>query len=205
MTPRVLAGILLLPLLCPAQTQEPIDIGTKFSTTVEESLFGTTTATTGGFRGEIFYLEPMTLALPKFSKLKPVGAIYTDYLYIPRRSFTQGFPGVTDRFEWFAIDYAGKFFINNDGKFEFVLISDDGSKLYVDRHLVINNDGHHPALRKQGAIKLSRGLHQIRLSYFQGPRDEIALVLGIRTPDKPDWRVFNMKDFRPPAGSDAGR
>jgi hypothetical protein len=37
--------------------------------------------------------------------MKPVGTIHTSSLNIPPRIFTDGFPGVTDRFEWFAIDY----------------------------------------------------------------------------------------------------
>ena len=45
-----------------------------------------------------------TSHLPKFEKMKPVGTIYTSSLNLPPQDFRQGFPGVTSRFEWFAID-----------------------------------------------------------------------------------------------------
>ncbi len=43
-----------------------------------------------------------------------------------------GFPGLTDRFEWFAMDYSGKFWIDRTGLYRFRLVSDDGAMLYVD-------------------------------------------------------------------------
>jgi hypothetical protein len=63
----------------------------------------------GRFRGEIYHIDPGSQKLPNFSKLKPVGAIYTPYLCVPLRSFDEGFPGVAERFEWFAMDFTGRF------------------------------------------------------------------------------------------------
>src|SRR5579863_4188241 len=157
----------------------PEDVGAKFSTTVVESLFGTTVVDPSRLRGDIYYLKPGSPSLPNFKKLKPVGSIYTNGFNIPQREFTEGFPGVTDRFEWFAIDYTGKFYIANPGRYEFVLISDDGSNLYVDGKKVVHNDGLHPVQRAEGSVRLAKGLHAIRLSYFQGPREWIALIMGI--------------------------
>ncbi len=91
--------------------------------------FGVTVVDSIGLRGDIYLLRPNTDALPKFQKLKPVGAVYTSSLNIPPRSFLEGFPGVTDRYEWFAIDYHGTFWIDEPGKYRFLLASDDGSKL----------------------------------------------------------------------------
>jgi hypothetical protein len=201
-TRAALAVSAVLVPLCLAQSPAPPEeMGVRFSATVTESLFGTATATTSGLHGQIYFLEPQTLALPRFAKLQPVGSIYTDTLYIPPREFSEGFPGVTDRFEWFAIDYTGSFYVSNPGRYRFVLISDDGSKLYIDDKVVVNNDGHHPPMRKDGAAKLAKGVHRIRVSYFQGPRNQIALVLGVRKPSDSEWRVFNTKEFLPPASS----
>jgi hypothetical protein len=203
---RLILGASISVPICFSQTPPPpADMGVKFSTTVVESLFGTATATTAGLRGLVYFLEPETLALPDFEKLKPVGTIYTNFLYIPPREFSEGFPGVTDRFEWFAIDYTGRFFISDPGRYEFVLISDDGSKLYIDEQVVIDNNGHHSPFKKGGATELSNGVHSIRISYFQGPRFMIALVLGVRKPGDPKWRVFDMKEFRPPSNDSPGK
>ena len=160
--------------------------------------FGTTVVMPYGLRGDIYLLRPGTERLPKFEKLESVGSIYTASLNVPPRDFSLGFPGVTNRFEWFAIDYNGKFWIDTPGTYRFLLTSDDGSKLYIDGRKVIDNDGTHPAQTEEGQIKLSGGSHRIRVSYFQGPRFHVALVLLVAGPDDLDWKVFSTDDFRPP-------
>jgi hypothetical protein len=192
----------ILPVACMAQSSSsplPEDMGVKFSTTVVEWLFGTTVVDPTRLHGQIYYLKPGTSRLPSFKKLKPVGSIYTNGFYIPRTAFDQGFPGVTDRFEWFAIDYTGKFYVANAGKYDFAVISDDGSILYVDGKKVVRNDGLHPTRRADGSVTMAEGVHSLRLSYFQGPREWVALVLAIRQPGEKDWRIFNTDDFKPAA------
>lgn len=167
--------------------------------TEETPLFGTTVVIPFGLRGDIYYLKPGTLMLPKFEKLEPVGTIYAHSLNIKPREFTEGFPGVTDRFEWFAIDYHGRFYIDKPGKYDFSLISDDGSKLFIDNKLIIDNDHDHPPRQVDGRVTLSGGIHRIRIEYFQGPRTGIALMLGVLEPGEKDWHIFNTDHFRPPA------
>ncbi len=159
--------------------------------------FGVTVIDAYGLRGEIYLLRPETGWLPKFDKLEPVGAIYTSSLNIPPRNFQEGFPGVTDRFEWFAIDYRGHFYVDNPGKYRFILASDDGSKLYVDSKTVIDNDGVHAMKAEEGSITLKGGIHRIRISYFQGPRADVGLILAVARPGE-DWRIFSTNEFRPP-------
>jgi hypothetical protein len=130
--------------------------------------------------------------------MKPVGTIYTTALNVPTRDFTQGFPGVTKRFEWFAIDYTGRFWIQKPGVYEFNLTSDDGAKLYIDGRESIDNDGQHPPVTRQGRTSLSGGIHRIRVSYFQGPRYQVALVLKVAGPDDKEPRVFSTDEFKPP-------
>ncbi len=105
---------------------------------------------------------------------------------------------MTKRIEWFAIDYHGRFWIEHPGKYRFSLSSDDGSKLYIDDRVVINSDGLHAPQTDVGSISLSGGIHRIRVSYFQGPRFQVALVLLVAGPGEP-WRVFNTNEFKPPA------
>ena len=132
-------------------------------------------------KGDIYYLDPGTQRLPTdFRKLKSVGSIYTPSLNIPTRNFTQGFPGVTDHFEWFAIDYNGEFRVRVPARYQFRLTSDDGSKLFIDAKLVIDNDGTHSTRMREGSVSLSPGKHTIEVQYFQGPRAEVALVLDVK-------------------------
>ncbi len=136
--------------------------------------------------------------LPDFEALKPIGRIYTTTLNVPVRDFREGFPGVTGRIEWFAIDYTTRFWIEKPGKYSFLLDSDDGSILYVDGRKVIDNDCVHPTTVATGAARLEGGIHEMRVSYFQGPPVQVALRLFIKPPGE-KARIFNTDEFRPPA------
>ncbi len=161
--------------------------------------FGTTVVDTAGFRGTVYHLSHRSQALPgALKKMKPQGVIYTRSLNVPPRDFKEGFPGVTKRFEWFGIDYEGKFWIERAGRYEFALTSDDGSVLYIDGDEVINNDGMHPPVTKKGSVQLAHGAHDIRVRYFQGPRFHVALILQVAPPGGA-LRVFSMDEFRPHA------
>jgi hypothetical protein len=139
-----------------------------------------------------------TAKLPKFERLHPIGNIYTTRLNVPARQFWQGFPGVTGRFEWFAIDYTARFWIETPGRYSFRLLSDDGSALYIDERRIIDNDCIHAPMTVDGSVSLEGGIHEMRVSYFQGPRYHVALVLEVRVPGG-QWRIFDTQDFKPPA------
>ena len=163
--------------------------------------FGTTVVVPGGLTGRIYHLHHNTQKLPDFGKMKPKGTIYTSKLDVAPQDFRAGFPGVTKRFEWFAIDYTGRFWIERPGVYRFVLTSDDGSILEIDGAEVINNDGQHPAREESGSLKLTKGIHTIRVSYFQGPKWEVALVLRVAAPGG-DLEIFDTNRFRPVDGSE---
>jgi hypothetical protein len=159
--------------------------------------FGITIVIPSGLHGDVYFIGPNSTRLPDFQKLKPLGTIYTTALNIPAQDFKQGFPGMPKRFEWFAIDYTGKFWIDNPGLYGFSLTSDDGSRLYIDDREIIDNDGIHPPEERTGSVVLTAGIHRIRVSYFQGPRFQVALVLRVAPPQGP-LRVFSTDEFRPP-------
>jgi len=126
--------------------------------------FGTTVAINSGLKGIIYFLSRDTQMLPDFRKMKPRGTIYTTSLNVPPQDFREGFPGVTKRTEWFAIDYTGRFWIERPGNYNWLLTSDDGAKLYIDDALVIDQDGVHPAEEHAKFVNLTRGIHKIRVS-----------------------------------------
>jgi len=136
-------------------------------------------------------------AASEVEKMKSVGTIYTTSLNIPPQDFQQGFPGVSKRFEWFAIDYAGKFWIPKPGVYHFALTSDDGSKLYIDDDLVVDDDGQHPPVTESASVILSGGIHRIRVAYFQGPRFHVALQLQVAREGE-ELRIFSTDEFKPP-------
>lgn len=159
--------------------------------------FGTTVVDSSGLQGRVYHLEPKTERLPKLSRMRPVGTVYTLSLNVWPQSFEQGFPSITERFEWFAIEYTGKFWIENPGTYRFSLLADDGAKLFIDDKLVIANDGVHGANAVSASASLTRGVHEIKVEYFQGPRFTVALVLAVARPGEA-WRIFHMHDFKPP-------
>ncbi len=163
-----------------------------------EVKFGVTVVIPSGLKGQIYKLNEYTDHLPDFAKRKPIGTIYTTKLNVPPQDFREGFPGVTKRIEWFAIEYTGRFWIEKAGEYRFLLLSDDGSKLYVDDALLIDNDGIHGPIERSGQAVLSRGVHRIRVAYFQGPRMHLALVLRVGRPGE-EYRIFNTDEFKPPA------
>jgi hypothetical protein len=183
-----LAVVLAAP-LAQQPPAPPLELGT---------VFGTTVVIPSGLKGEIYHLPPGTDTLAVLGRLTPVGVIYTTNLNVPPQDFLLGFPGVTDRFEWFAIDYTGKFWIERPGIYRFRLLSDDGAMLYIDGQLIADNDGTHAAESRRGSVWLERGAHNIRVPYYQGPRETVALRLEVAGPGEEMPRVFSTDEFKPP-------
>ena len=156
--------------------------------------------TPAGLHGTLYLIPRDSTVLPDFEgdQVQHVGELWTDTLNILPRHWRSGFPGLTDRFEWFAIDYQGRFWIDTPGRYAFALLSDDGSRLFLDDVPLIDNDCQHPPDLRVAAVKLEGGGHRIRVSYFQGPRDCLALVLALAGPDR-RWRVFDTRVFKPPS------
>jgi outer membrane protein OmpA-like peptidoglycan-associated protein len=146
-------------------------------------------------KGTIYALAEDTERMPDdLDKRKPIGVIYADKLDVPPRDFTSGFPGVTDRFEWFGVLYTGTFEVAQAGTYGWRLLSDDGSRLWIDGKEVIDNDGVHGFDGPSGEIALAKGPHTMRLWYFQGPATEIGLQLFVIPPGGEE-KIFALSDF----------
>jgi hypothetical protein len=76
-----------------------------------------------------------------------------------------------------------------------------GAKLFIDGKPIVDADG---LGRREpgGSVKLSSGIHQIRVPYFQGPRYHLCLILRVSRPGDPSFRVFDTDDFAPPLNED---
>lgn len=62
------------------------------------------------------------------------------------------------------------------GEYSFFTSSDDGSRLYIDEQLIVNNDGLHGMVEKSGTMNLEAGLHAIVVTYFDnGGGDGLAV------------------------------
>jgi PA14 domain len=144
----------------------------------------------GVLRGYVYSLPLETRTLPDFRAMRPAGAVCTDALAVTERRGYPGFPGLRHPVEWFGVDFQGTFVVASPGLFHFRLTSDDGSQLYIDGALVIDNDGFHATRAAQGDVYLDAGPHGITVPYWQGP-GPFALILEVARPGD-GYQVFHV-------------
>lgn len=147
--------------------------------------------------GEIYVLPVNTKKLPNFRKLKPVGKIYINKLNIHKQPFLMGFAEITTRFKFFAIRYKGNFYVPESCNMCFSLKSDDGSKLFINDTLVIDNDYIHELQTKENCIHLTKGLQKLEVQYFQGPEVDSGLVLEYKINKDEKYKLFDLEEFNP--------
>ena len=140
-------------------------------------IFGTDVMSGHGLIGQVYVPGGAIIRMPDFDRLTPVYTFITPNLDVPKRDYTQGFPTPEMRtvVENFAIRFRGELAIDIPGKYHFGLYSDDGSKLYIDGKLVVDNDGIHSPKGEHGTMTLLTGTYPVEIQYFQGPRESIAL------------------------------
>ncbi|MGH1421062.1 MAG: PQQ-dependent sugar dehydrogenase [Hyphomonas sp.] len=92
--------------------------------------------------------------------------IHTEYVNSINAS-TQGALFEGGPVDNFAARYTGQFSAEQAGDFTYFLNSDDGSQLYIDGQLVIDNDFTHGAQEKTATITLAAGVHEIEVRFFE--------------------------------------
>lgn len=74
----------------------------------------------------------------------------------------------------FALIYEGYLKIDTTGSYIFGTSSDDGSALYIDDTLRVNNDGLHSNTYVESKFNITKGVHKFSLRYFQSGGDIIC-------------------------------
>ena len=67
----------------------------------------------------------------------------------------------------FALVFEGFIEIEQEGVYDFYLTSDDGSQLFINQKLIVDNDGSHSTRQRSARIALKAGLHPIKVLYFE--------------------------------------
>jgi hypothetical protein len=62
--------------------------------------------------------------------------------------------------------WKGYIYVDQTGGYKFLTDSDDGSMLYLDGELIVNNDGDHGMQERAGYAYLQQGFHAIKMVYF---------------------------------------
>lgn len=94
----------------------------------------------------------------------------------------------------FGLQASGYLFLEKDDNIVFQLASDDGSSMWVDGKMLIDNDGTHGQSPKEAEIALRAGYHPIRIEYFQGGGGK-GIVLKWARHGSPGFKVIPEGTF----------
>ncbi|MCE2401783.1 hypothetical protein J4G08_12970 [Candidatus Poribacteria bacterium] len=139
-----------------------------------------------GFIGQVYIPGHTLHRIPDFKRMSPVYTFATAKLDVAPRHYTEGFPTPQKQnvLENFAVHFRGKLAVDTPGTYMFELISDDGSKLFINGKLVVDNDGVHDDRSRKSYIALTTGFHPVEIHYFQGPRYSITLQWFYKPPNR---------------------
>jgi len=108
-----------------------------------------------GFRYD--YFEGTWTQLPDFAAMTPKrSGVTTDFDIIE----------LSDVYDDFGFSFSGYILITTAGNYSFHVNSNDGSRLWINNNLVVDNDGIHGAQEVSGTVNLTEGFHAFRLNYF---------------------------------------
>src|SRR5262249_51143945 len=79
----------------------------------------------------------------------------------------------------FGADITGCLNVAADGDYSFSLNSDDGSLLFIDGNLIVDNGGGHSPAVASGTATLVAGLHTFEVQFFEDFGGESGVDLGL--------------------------
>lgn len=99
-----------------------------------------------------------------------------------------------DAEDHFAYEFRSWIKIPERGVYRFYTFSDDGSRLFVDDQVVVDNDGSHNSRRQDGKVALEAGYHELSILYFEDYMGQV-LEVGVSSRDiremtLPDHMLF---------------
>jgi len=115
--------------------------------------------TPNGLNFSYYTIPENSEKIPDFSLLNPS---------LKGKTYEISLDHVKNTGENFAVLYEGFIDIKVEGEYRFFTFSDDGSRLWIDDALVVDNDGSHGTKEVSGVKVLKPGKHAIKASYFQG-------------------------------------
>jgi hypothetical protein len=101
--------------------------------------------------------------MPDFNSINP-GLMFTEIAQDVDWS-SDGFILNSERSDKVGLRYEGQIYIPSSGDWSFRLSSNDGSLLYIDSQLVIDNNSGND--NEAGTITLTEGWHEIRVEYWE--------------------------------------
>ena len=87
----------------------------------------------------------------------------------------------SDNGDQFGYIYRGFISLDEAGVYEFSTNSDDGSVVFIDGELVVDNDGGHAPVTVTNTVQLGAGVHALEVRYFEQGGGQV-FSLAYRTP-----------------------
>ncbi len=111
-----------------------------------------------GIQVEYYYPSGKDVAVETLNKMTPqaTGIVPQIVMNVPQRK-------EVDRF---TLRFTGRLLVPKSGKYTLYVASDDGSRIYVNEKLLVNNDGLHGMSEKSGSVELTAGRHPLVVTYF---------------------------------------
>lgn len=131
------------------------------------------------------YYEGFFTVLSDIEELKPIETFELESL-----SLNSIKPRAKDHF---AVCFNGSIDVPETAVYRFFLESFDGSTLYIDGKEIIENDGVHYEIFKEGYAALEKGMHNIEVKYFDFLRRE---TLNLRM-GKQDDKMYDINKYIP--------
>ncbi len=114
---------------------------------------------------EVAYYElPALNALPEFGALEPYLTGVSNQVLYP--STGGNFAG-SGRADLVGAVFTGWLVVPQSDFWTLSTSSDDGSRLWLDDQLVVDNDGLHGMVTRSATLPLEAGMHEIRLEFFE--------------------------------------
>ena len=113
------------------------------------------------------YYEGKWRKMPDFSQLKPINEGVIDHFEVSQLKMQD---------DHFGLVLNGQIHIPLSGEYTFYTTSDDGSLLFIDDQLVVDNDGDHGPMTRSGNIELKKGMHTFKVKYFENIGGELLEV-----------------------------
>ncbi|MEM8486210.1 MAG: putative Ig domain-containing protein, partial [Bacteroidota bacterium] len=139
------------------------------------------------------YYEGSWSLLPDFDTLVPINTEVINNFDISNR----------DTEDFFGFRFTGYVNIETAGDYTFYTTSDDGSQLFINDNMVVDNDGLHAAAEQSGVVNLDEGYHAIEVTFFEHGGAASLVVQyegpGIDKQTIPESRLF----VAPPAPNTA--
>ena len=130
------------------------------------------------FNGSVYRVPDVQLTQGYHDQIESDYKLLTEIvlykLDIPEREDKILMEGI-ERRSRFGIIFESKMKIKKDGWYQFSLNSDDGSILWIDEKMILDNDGLHKMTMVKDSVQLKEGVYPIKIWYYQGFPDRYGI------------------------------